>query len=112
MTELIKAGKFRADLFFRLNVFEITIPPLRDRIEDLIALTDFMLMKLSNMLGKKVEEITPEAMKELMRYSWPGNVRELQNCLEYALNIVDINSKSITAECLPPQIRSSSSEYR
>lgn len=106
LTELVRAGHFRVDLFFRLNVFEIVIPPLRDRHDDLIALTDFMLKKFSNMLGKKVEEITPEAMKELMRYSWPGNVRELQNCLEYAFNIVDRKSRSITPECLPAQIRS------
>ncbi|MGL5513582.1 MAG: sigma-54 interaction domain-containing protein, partial [Sporomusa sp.] len=109
LPDLIKAGKFRADLYFRLNVFEIVIPPLRERRSDLIALTDFMLKKLSSMLGKKIEEITPAAMQELLRYSWPGNVRELQNCLEYAVNIVDINSPSITTECLPPQIRRSTS---
>jgi DNA-binding NtrC family response regulator len=107
--ELIKAGRFRADLFFRLNVFEIIIPPLRERRDDLIALTDFFLKKFSNMIGKSVQEITPAAMQALSLYSWPGNVRELQNCLEYAFNIVDVNSRSITPECLPARIRSYSS---
>lgn len=107
LPEMIKAGKFREDLYFRLNVFELIIPPLRDRHGDLIALTDFMLKKYSNMLGKKVDEITPEAMRELMRYSWPGNVRELQNCLEYALHMVDMRYSSITADCLPAYIKKS-----
>ena len=106
--ELIKIGKFRADLFFRLNVFEIIIPPLCDRRGDLIALTDFFLKKFSSMLGKNVQEITPGAMKALSLYSWPGNVRELQNCLEYAFNIIDINSRSITPECLPAGIGTNS----
>lgn len=104
LLELIKAGQFRADLFFRLNVFEIVIPPLRDRLGDLIALTDFFLKKYSNILGKTVQEITPEAMRTLAAYSWPGNVRELQNCLEFAFNIVDVNIPSITVECLPARI--------
>lgn len=102
--ELVKSGKFRADLFFRLNVFEINIPPLRDRQGDLIALTDFLLKKFSTMLGKNVQEITPAAMKALTLYPWPGNVRELQNCLEYAFNIIDASSASITPECLPARI--------
>ena len=105
--ELVRESKFRADLFFRLNVFEIGIPPLRERRSDLIALTDFFLKKFTNMLGKTIQEITPEAMKALTLYSWPGNVRELQNCIEYALNIVDSNSRSITPDCLPARITTS-----
>lgn len=102
--DIVKSGKFRADLYFRLNVFEIVIPPLRERMDDIIALTDFILKKFSSMLGKNVRDITPGAMKSLSAYSWPGNVRELQNCLEYAFNIVDANSPSITLECLPAGI--------
>jgi transcriptional regulator with PAS, ATPase and Fis domain len=106
LPELITAGRFRMDLYFRLNVFEIVIPPLRERRDDLIALTDFFLKKFSSMFGKSVQEITPEAMNALASYSWPGNIRELQNCLEYAFTVIDKSSRSITPECLPPAIGS------
>lgn len=104
LADMTKEGSFRVDLFFRLNVFEIVIPPLRQRREDLVALTDFFLKKFSRMFGKNVLEITPEAMHALMAYSWPGNVRELQNCLEYAFTMIDRRCHSITLECLPAAI--------
>ncbi|MGB9761325.1 MAG: sigma-54-dependent transcriptional regulator [Caldimicrobium thiodismutans] len=77
---LIKEGKFREDLYYRLNVIEIKIPPLRERKEDIPALTYFFIDKLSKEHGKKIKGITSEALTCLMQYNWPGNVRELKKC--------------------------------
>jgi DNA-binding NtrC family response regulator len=104
LLDLIRAGTFRPDLYFRLNVIAILIPPLRERLEDVLALTDHFMKKYSAMMGKRVQEITPEAMRALCAYTWPGNVRELQNSLEYAFNIVAAGSRSIAPEHLPPAV--------
>ncbi len=104
LLDLIRAGTFRPDLYFRLNVIEILIPPLRERMEDLLALTDHFIKKYAVMMGKRVQDITPAAMRAMNAYGWPGNVRELQNCLEYALNVVAVNCRSIGPEHLPPGI--------
>ncbi len=104
LLDLIRDGKFRPDLYFRLNVIEILIPPLRERMEDVLALTDHFMKKFSAMMGKQVQEITPEAMRALCAYNWPGNIRELQNSLEYAFNIIAAGSRSLAPEHLPPGI--------
>jgi transcriptional regulator with GAF, ATPase, and Fis domain len=78
----VKAGRFRSDLYYRLNVFPITLPPLRDRLEDIEALTDFFLTKYGKNTGKKITRITPKALQQLRSYLWPGNVRELEHVLE------------------------------
>jgi two-component system nitrogen regulation response regulator GlnG len=78
-------GKFRPDLYYRLNVFGIHLPPLRERGEDLPALVHHYLRRFSRELGREVHEIAPEALERLRRYSWPGNVRELQSALKQAL---------------------------
>ncbi len=105
LIELVKAGDFRADLFFRLNVVGIDIPPLRDRDGDLLALIDLFIQRFSIMMGKTVNEITPSAIRVLNNYNWPGNIRELQNAIEYAFNIIDVTTQSILPEHLPPAIR-------
>ncbi len=85
LEEWVKEGKFREDLFYRLNVVRVAVPPLSERREDIPLLAGFLIEKLSRRVGKRVETIDPEAMKLLMRWSFPGNVRELENLLERAI---------------------------
>ncbi|HSD20567.1 MAG TPA: sigma-54-dependent Fis family transcriptional regulator [Anaeromyxobacter sp.] len=80
----VAAGRFRADLFYRLNVFPVRVPPLRERPEDLPLLIDHLLAKFRRKLGKPLRLLAPESLDRLRRYAWPGNVRELQNVLERA----------------------------
>jgi len=82
LAELVRKKKFRADLFYRLNVFPIHIPPLRERREDIPALARHFLAKFAAAMHTRVEEFTPEALDALCRYDWPGNVRELSNVIE------------------------------
>jgi DNA-binding NtrC family response regulator len=82
---MIREGKFREDLFYRLNVFPIEIPPLRERREDIAPLANYFVSKLSRQMGKKIKSISPQAMEVLTHASWPGNVRELQNIVERAI---------------------------
>jgi PAS domain S-box-containing protein len=81
----VKAGRFRQDLFYRLSVFPIELPPLRERVEDIPALAHHFLVESARKLGVKVPRLTPIQMKELQSYDWPGNVRELQNVIERAV---------------------------
>lgn len=89
LRELIRQGKFREDLFFRLNVVEITVPPLRVRKEDLPVLLDNLIVKLNRKLGKKVKWVDSEAMEVLLNYDWPGNIRELENMIERVMVTMD-----------------------
>jgi len=82
---LMKEGRFRADLFYRLNVIAITVPPLRQRKEDIPLLADFFVKKYGEREGKKIQGITREALNVLVNYSFPGNVRELENVIERAV---------------------------
>jgi PAS domain S-box-containing protein len=89
LVEMVKSSAFREDLFYRLNVFHIPIPPLRERREDIPVLTKFLQEKLSRAMGKDCCQ-ADEAVRELFyRYRWPGNIRELENVLERALNVTD-----------------------
>ncbi len=85
LEEEVRKGRFRDDLWYRLNVFPITMPPLRDRIEDIPLLVDFYIKKISKRLGKTIEVIPAGVMNTLQNYHWPGNVRELENVLERAV---------------------------
>ena len=85
LEEEVAKGNFRLDLFYRLHVIPIHLPPLRDRKEDIPLLADRFLKQISQQMKKKIKGITPEAMRKLMLYDWPGNVRELENTLEYAV---------------------------
>ncbi len=78
-------GKFRSDLYYRLNVFTIHLPPLRERGEDLLPLVQHYLRRFSRALGREVREVAPETLERLRRHSWPGNIRELQSVLKQAL---------------------------
>jgi transcriptional regulator with PAS, ATPase and Fis domain len=86
---LVKEGKFREDLFYRLNVVEIRTPSLRDVPEDIPHLTDSILRELNLVMGKKVTNVDPAVVEMFRSYDWPGNVRELQNVIERAMNYVE-----------------------
>ena len=85
LEEEVAKGNFRMDLFYRLHVIPIHLPPLRERKEDIPPLADRFLKQISQQMKKKIRGITPDAMRKLMLYDWPGNVRELENTLEYAV---------------------------
>lgn len=85
LEELVKAGKFREDLYYRLNVFTIVISPLRERRDDIPLLVDFFINKFSSAMNKKNKCISKEALDFLINYDWPGNVRELENAIERAM---------------------------
>ena len=84
LEQLIEEGKFRPDLYYRLNVFNIELPPLRERREDIPALVDHFVRKFNREMNKKITRITTGAMNMLQQYPWPGNVRELENAVERA----------------------------
>ena len=85
LEKLIEEGKFRPDLFYRLNVFRIELPPLRDRREDIPPLVDHFVRKFSLAMNKRITRVAPEAMNQLQQQPWPGNVRELENAVERAM---------------------------
>jgi DNA-binding NtrC family response regulator len=85
LEELVAEGKFRPDLFYRLNVFRIIVPPLRARRDDVPLLADFFVKKFSAAMNRRIERIAPGAMTRLQQYDWPGNVRELENAIERAM---------------------------
>lgn len=99
----VAEGKFRQDLFFRINVFPIVVPPLRDKREDIALLVNSFVHALRETSGKRISGVTPEVMDLLMRYQWPGNIRELKSTLEYGAAIA--GSGVITVEHLPAQFR-------
>ncbi|MFN8005799.1 MAG: sigma-54 dependent transcriptional regulator [Terriglobia bacterium] len=86
---VVQEGKFREDLFYRLSVIPIVIPPLRERKEDIPALIEHFIQRYNTQFRKNVKGVTPEGMKLLMNYSWPGNVRELKNAIERAMILAD-----------------------
>ena len=106
----VREGKFRDDLFYRLNVLPMKIPPLRDRKEDVPLLVEHFINKYSRELGKPIEGIIPEALNSLLNYSWNGNVRELENVIERAIVLTESNH--IQAENLPVEIQNPKEESR
>ncbi len=99
----VREGRFREDLFYRLNVIEIGLPPLRERVEDLPQLIHHFMEKFSQELGKDVREVEPEVLPALEAYAFPGNVRELENIVERAVTLA--RTSRITLECLPATVR-------
>jgi len=85
LEEEVRRGRFREDLWYRLSIFPITVPPLRERIEDTALLVEFFVDKISKRLGKSIESIPMSVMNTLQEYHWPGNIRELENVLERAV---------------------------
>jgi len=89
LRSLVQQDAFREDLYFRLNVIGISLPPLRERREDIIPLTHLFLESCCERFGKKARVMSPETMKRLVQYPWPGNVRELQNAVEHAVSLAE-----------------------
>lgn len=102
LSQAVEEKKFREDLFFRLNVISITLPPLRKRKEDIPVLADYFLNKHNSEMKKKITSIHPAALETFLHYFWPGNIRELQNVLERA--VVLAAGDTITTDLLPPQL--------
>jgi DNA-binding NtrC family response regulator len=103
---MVKSGSFREDLYYRLNIVTIELPPLRQRREDIPALVMHFLNKYQQDNGCQVSEISPEALRMLVDYAWPGNVRELENVIQRA--VVLSNGKTIGEQQLAPEIRGES----
>ena len=99
---MVAEGRFRSDLYYRLNVYTIRLPPLRERGDDLPLLVKHFVRRFGRELGKDTYGVTPEAMDELRRYPWPGNVRELQSVLKQAL--LQTNSPILAPESLAAAI--------
>jgi DNA-binding NtrC family response regulator len=105
LTEEVKAGRFREDLYYRLNVVAIEMPALRDRKSDIPALARFFVERYAPQNGKQVDAIAPDALEALVGYDWPGNVRELENAIERA--VVMATSPMLEAKYLPAAVRPS-----
>ncbi len=106
LEDMVKQGLFRQDLYYRINVIKIRIPPLRERKEDIIPLANYFIKGLFMKEGGRIIELTPEACELLINYPWPGNIRELKNCIEYSVSIT--NDTYITPENLPAYITENS----
>ncbi|MEI9962049.1 MAG: sigma-54 dependent transcriptional regulator, partial [Limisphaerales bacterium] len=106
LEEMVKEGKFREDLFFRLRVVEINLPPLRERTGDIPLLAQRFLREFAKENGKSVNDFTADALQLLMNHGWPGNVRELHTAIEHA--VVLCRGEKITARDLPPSVKGDS----
>ncbi|MGN6135808.1 MAG: sigma-54 interaction domain-containing protein, partial [Aureliella sp.] len=107
LEQMVAAGEFRADLYYRLSIVTITLPPLRERGEDLPLLIDHFLRRFSPELGKEVDRIAPDALEVLRRYTWPGNIRELQSVIREALIVS--TGPTLLPDFLPLEVRGESS---
>jgi transcriptional regulator with GAF, ATPase, and Fis domain len=120
LMEMVKRSEFRTDLYYRLNVFPILLPPLRARLEDIPALVAHFVEICGRRMGKQIEHIPPETMSALSSYSWPGNIRELQNLIERAvilsnegvlpnplLTMLAAGTKEVTLSAQPTTLRDS-----
>lgn len=96
---LIASGRFRSDLYYRLNGFTIRLPPLRDRKDDIPLLADHFLRRAATQLGRPVRSFAPDVLMRLSEYDWPGNVRELAAAIRYA--VIHASGDVVTTECLP-----------
>jgi transcriptional regulator with PAS, ATPase and Fis domain len=108
LPDMVEKGLFRADLYYRLNVIAIRIPPLRERPSDIDQLVPYLLEKICSHLGKYIEDVSPKTVQLLKSYSWPGNVRQLENILECAVNLLD--GTVITPRDLPEIVTGTPSE--
>jgi len=103
LKEKVRRGEFRQDLYYRLKVVEVSLPPLRERLEDLPLLVDHFCRSFNERFKKNIEGISNETLSTFMDYPWPGNVRELEHVMEHAF--VLCHGGVITLEHLPPEIR-------
>ncbi|MEI6970925.1 MAG: sigma 54-interacting transcriptional regulator [bacterium] len=105
LEEAVKENRFREDLYYRLNVFPIHLPPLRERRSDIMLLADFFVQKYNKAYGKKARRISTAAINMMMSYHWPGNVRELENCIERA--VLTCTDDVIHGFSMPPSLQTS-----
>src|SRR5256712_9825934 len=116
IAQALAENRLRSDLYYRINTFQIEVPPLRERKEDIPPLVNTFVQRFAKQLGKAEPTIAPEAFQKLLDYSWPGNVRELQNAIEYAVVLArsdSIGIKELPAEIqLPPALQTSSAPAR
>jgi transcriptional regulator with PAS, ATPase and Fis domain len=101
LQKLVREGRFREDLYYRLKVIEITIPPLREHRKDIPILADYLIRRINQRVGTNIQDIKPESMQLMMSYDWPGNVRELENILERAINQSEENQIDLTGLIAP-----------
>ena len=104
LSELVHAGKFREDLYYRLNVVELEVPPLRERKEDIQDLISYFISRFNTEYSKNIEGCSPGAMELLSNYNWPGNIRELEHVIEHAFAVTTSEHKIITLESLPSKL--------
>jgi two-component system response regulator HydG len=105
LAEEVKAGRFREDLYYRLNVIPVSVPPLRDRRDDIPLLAQHFIQVYAEKNGKAISGCTPAALERLTEYGWPGNVRELENAIERAVVLTRSGSSMIDEDVLPREIR-------
>jgi two-component system response regulator AtoC len=98
----VKDGKFREDLYYRLNVFHTHVPPLRERKEDVLPLADYFIQKFNKKLNRQVKSIAPDVQEIFIKYPWPGNIRELENLIERL--VLMAGGDTITNENIPPEV--------
>jgi PAS domain S-box-containing protein len=104
----VKAGTFRQDLFYRLNVVPIAVPPLRERAEDIALLVEYFVGRFAKTVGKNVRHVGKDTLKQLKGYSWPGNIRELQNVVERAVILGESETFTVDEDWLKPELETSS----
>lgn len=101
LSEDVRAGHFRADLFFRLNVVPLTVPPLRDRPSDIPMLVTYSVSRFAKKFGRQIDGVTRDTMDRLTHYQWPGTIRELQNIIERAVVMAQSSLLTLDADVLP-----------
>jgi formate hydrogenlyase transcriptional activator len=101
LNEEVRSGRFRSDLFYRLNVLPLTVPPLRDRSSDIPGLVQFFLERFAKKCGKEIRGLSHETMTLLLRYTWPGNIRELQNVIERGVALCQGSLLRLGPDLLP-----------
>jgi transcriptional regulator with PAS, ATPase and Fis domain len=111
LEEMVKKGTFREDLYYRLNVVSLRLPPLRERAGDVPLLVEFFLSKVAAKSKQEVKSIAPDAMSALESYSWPGNIRQLENEIQRSC-VMSGKDKTITRSCLSPALTSSDTSLR
>ena len=107
LEELMQEGKFREDLYYRLNVFPIHLPELKERRSDIVLLAEYFLEKYNKLYNKKIRRISTPAINMIMSYHWPGNVRELENCIERT--VLTVSGEVIHGFHLPPSLQTAQS---
>ncbi|MDX2253743.1 MAG: sigma-54 dependent transcriptional regulator, partial [Nitrospira sp.] len=107
LTALMEQNQFRSDLFYRLNVIQLYVPGLRERVEDIPELANHFVRSFADKMEKPIAGLTPEALQLCLTYRWPGNIRELENVMERAVTLAPESKKWISPDLLPPVLRSS-----